>query len=163
MSNLAIIIIHRIAVIFCYAESAFNHDELFLETRDRPLVSDDRPRHTRVSIRVRCFDDGKPKFRHNRNSPSAGRQRLLATYFIGRHICRWQRQAFERLIINNQPQQWLCVIKATGFASFPPLTSPQTRLSALVTPAISKRSSPSFCPLNISENQSFLAGINHLI
>lgn len=73
LSNLAIIIIHRIAAIFCYVESAFNHDELFLETRDRSLVSVDRPRHTRVSIWVRCFDDGKPKFRHNRNSPSADR------------------------------------------------------------------------------------------
>ena len=50
LSNLAIIIIHRAAAIFRYAESAFNHDELFLETRDRSLVSVDRPRHTRVSI-----------------------------------------------------------------------------------------------------------------
>lgn len=43
-------------------------------------------------------------------------------YFIGRHICRRQRPAFERLIINNRPQQWLRVIKATG--RILPLPSP---------------------------------------
>jgi len=70
-----------------------NHDELFPETGDRPaLVSDDRPRHARVSIRRAAVSTTT-----NRNSAiteiphrPAGRQRLLATYFIGRHICRWQ-------------------------------------------------------------------------
>ena len=81
------------------------------------------------TFRIPIWTASKPKF-HDNEIPRRCARRLQA-YFIGRHICRGQRQAFERLIINNRPQQWPRVIKATGRFLPLPVSRKPSRLTAV--------------------------------